>query len=296
MHVDKTQQINILVINAAVETARDGGVTTVITPTNGWRSLGLRELWRFHELLYFFTWRDIKVRYKQTAIGALWAILQPLLTMVAFTIIFGRLAGLPSDDIPYPVFSYTGLLPWMLFTAGLTKASMSLVANASMVRKIYFPRVILPTAAALGALLDFSIASIVLLGMMFFYGVIPGVAILLLPLFVLLAFLTAIGIGLWLAALNVKYRDIRYTVPFLTQFWLFLTPVVYPSSMIPDRFRLLYGLNPMAGVVEGFRWALLGNEHAPGMMMVVSSTVVIALFVGGLFYFRRMEREFADVV
>lgn len=268
----------------------------VIQPTRGWATLNLRDLWRYRELLYFLTWRDVKVRYKQTVIGALWAMLQPFLTMVIFTVIFGRLAGVPSDGVPYPVFSYSALLPWTFFATALTQAGTSLVTNANLISKIYFPRLLVPIAGVLVGVVDFAVAFIVLLGMMLFYGIVPGIAALMLPLFVLLGFMTALGISLWLSALNVKYRDIRYTIPFLTQFWLFLTPVAYPSSMIPERWRLLYGLNPMAGVVEGFRWALLGDEHAPGGMILVSAIVVIMLFVGGVFYFRRMEREFADVV
>jgi lipopolysaccharide transport system permease protein len=270
--------------------------TAIIEATDGWRSLNLRELWWYRELLFFLMWRYIKVRYKQTVIGAAWAILQPFLTMVAFSIIFGRLANIPSDGIPYPVFAYAGLLPWMFFAAAMQSAGVSLVSNANMIRKIYFPRVIMPAASILAAGVDFAIAFVVLLGMMVYYGIVPGLAAVTIPFFVLLAFMTALGVSLWLSALNVKYRDIRYTIPFLIQFWLFLTPVAYPSSMIPERFHLLYGLNPMAGVVEGFRWALLGNEKAPGGIMAVSTVVVAVLVTGGMFYFRRMEHEFADVV
>lgn len=268
----------------------------VIKPTSGWAALNLRDLWHYRELLYFLTWRDVKVRYKQTAIGAVWAVLQPFLTMVVFAVIFGRLAKVPSDGVPYPVFSYAALLPWTFFATAITQAGTSLVTNINLVSKVYFPRLIVPTAGVLVGVVDFVVAFVVLLGMMLFYGIVPGIAVLTLPLFVLLAFMTALGISLWLSALNVKYRDIRYTIPFLTQFWLFVTPVAYPSSMIPEQWRLLYGLNPMAGVVEGFRWALLGTEQAPGGMILVSAAVVIVLFVGGLFYFRRMEREFADVI
>jgi lipopolysaccharide transport system permease protein len=268
----------------------------LIKPTRGWAALNLRDLWHYRELLYFMTWRDVKVRYKQTAIGAVWAVLQPFLTMVVFSVIFGRLAKVPSDGVPYPVFSYTALLPWTFFATAITQAGTSLVTNINLVSKVYFPRLIVPTAGVLVGVVDFVVAFAVLLGMMLVYGIVPGIAVLMLPLFVLLAFMTALGISLWLSALNVKYRDIRYTIPFLTQFWLFVTPVAYPSSMIPERWRLLYGLNPMAGVVEGFRWALLGSERAPGGIILVSAAVVIVLFVGGLFYFRRMEREFADVI
>jgi lipopolysaccharide transport system permease protein len=269
---------------------------TVIEPSSGWRAIDLRELWRFRELLYFLTWRDVKVRYKQTAIGALWAVLQPFLTMVIFTVLFGRLAKISSDNIPYPVFSYSGLLPWTFFASAINLAGLSLVTNANMIAKIYFPRLLMPAAAVLGAMLDFVIAFGVLLVMMAYYGITPGFAAFTLPLFLALAVFTALGICLWLAALNVKYRDIRYVIPFMTQVWLFLTPVLYPSSMIPSKWRLVYGINPMSGVVEGFRWSLLGTEKAPGAMIVVSIGVVVLLFVGGLFYFRRMEREFADVI
>lgn len=269
---------------------------TIIEPTSGWRALNLREVWRYRELLYFMTWRDVKVRYKQTVIGAAWAVLQPFLTMVIFSVIFGNLAKIASEGVPYPVFSYSGLLPWTFFAAAMSQAGTSLVSNANMVSKIYFPRVILPAASVLAAALDFGVAFIVLLVMMVYFGVAPGVAILTIPLFLLLAFMTAFGVSLWLSAINVKYRDVRYTIPFMTQFWLFATPVAYPSSMIPERWRLLYGLNPMSGVVEGFRWALLGTENPPNGLIAVSSLVVVAIFVGGLFYFRRMEREFADVI
>ncbi|CCF83163.1 ABC transporter permease [Nitrolancea hollandica] len=270
--------------------------TLVIKPTRGWAALNLRDLWHYRELLYFMTWRDVKVRYKQTAIGAVWAVLQPFLTMVVFSIIFGRLAKVPSDGVPYPVFSFSALLPWTFFATAITQAGTSLVTNINLVSKVYFPRLIVPTAGVLVGIVDFAVAFVVLLGMMLVYGIVPGIAVLTLPLFLLLAFMTALGISLWLSALNVKYRDIRFTIPFLTQFWLFVTPVAYSSSMIPEKWRLLYGLNPMAGVVEGFRWALLGSEQAPGGMILVSAAVVIVLFVGGLFYFRRMEREFADVI
>lgn len=268
----------------------------LIKPTRGWAALNLRDLWHYRELLYFLTWRDVKVRYKQTAIGVVWAVLQPLLTMLVFAVIFGRLAKVPSDGVPYPVFSYTALLPWTFFATAITTAGTSLVTNINLVSKVYFPRLIVPTAGVLVGIVDFVVAFSLLLVMMLVYGIVPGIAVLTLPLFLLLAFMTALGISLWLSALNVKYRDIRYTIPFLTQFWLFATPVAYPSSIIPEQWRLLYGLNPMAGVVEGFRWALLGTEQAPGGMILVSAAVVIVLFVGGLFYFRRMEREFADVI
>jgi lipopolysaccharide transport system permease protein len=275
-----------------------------IRPSSGWSALNLKELWRFRELVYFLTWRDVKVRYKQTALGAAWAILQPFLTMVVFTIFFGRLAQVPSDGVPYPIFSYTGLLPWGLFTKALTDAGRSLVAHRSMITKIYFPRLSIPIASVLGGVVDFALAFIVLIGMMIYYNYAPNStyhteitpALLTLPLFLLLAIVTALGVGLWLSALNVLYRDISYILPFLTQFWLFITPVAYPSSMIPEQWQLIYALNPMTGVVEGFRWALLGTVEAPGPMLAVSTTISILMLVTGLFYFRRMERTFADTV
>jgi lipopolysaccharide transport system permease protein len=269
--------------------------TLLIDPPTSWTSIGLRELWNYRELLYFLTWRDVKVRYKQTALGAAWAIIQPLFMMLSFSLFFGRLAKIPSDGIPYPIFTFCALLPWQLFAHALTESSNSLVANERLLTKVYFPRLVVPIAAVLGGLVDFAVAFVILLAMMFYYGIVPTWAIVTLPAFVLLAVMTALGVGLWLSALNVKYRDVRYTINFLIQFWLFATPVVYPSSLVPDRWRALYGLNPMAGVVEGFRWALLGNKP-PGAMLAVSIVVVLAILVGGVFYFRRMEQEFADVV
>jgi lipopolysaccharide transport system permease protein len=277
----------------------------LIRPSSGWAALNLKELWVFRELIYFLTWRDIKVRYKQTALGAAWAILQPFLTMVVFTIFFGRLAKVPSDNVPYPIFSFTALLPWTLFTKALTDAGRSLVANRSMITKIYFPRLAIPIASVLGGVVDFALALVVLIGMMLYYNYIPngdyriafGPELLALPLFLLLAVVTALGVGLWLSALNVLYRDINYILPFLTQFWLFITPVAYPASMIPGRWKLIYALNPMTGVVEGFRWSLLGSSaSAPGPMLAISSIIAVVVLITGLFYFRRMERTFADTV
>ncbi len=275
-----------------------------IRPSSGWSALNLRELWQFRELVYFLTWRDVKVRYKQTALGAAWAILQPLLTMLVFTIFFGRLAKVPSDNVPYPIFSYTALLPWGLFTKALTDAGRSLVAHRQMITKIYFPRLAVPVASVLGGVVDFALAFVVLIGMMLYYNFAPGStyhitltpAILTLPLFLLLAIVTALGVGLWLSALNVLYRDVNYILPFLTQFWLFITPVAYPASMIPERWQLVYALNPMTGVVEGFRWALLSAKEAPGPLIAVSATISILVLITGMFYFRRMERTFADTV
>jgi len=267
-----------------------------IDPPQGWADIGLRELWDYRELLYFLTWRDVKVRYKQTALGAAWAIIQPLFMMLVFSLFFGRLAKIPSDGIPYPIFTFCALLPWQLFAHALTESSNSLVANERLITKVYFPRLVVPIAAVLGGLVDFAVAFAILLLMMFYYGIVPTWAIVTLPGFILLAVMTALGVGLWLSALNVKYRDVRYTINFLIQFWMFATPVAYPSSLVPARWRALYGLNPMAGVVEGFRWALLGKQSAPGAMLWVSVAAVIVILIGGLYYFRRMEQQFADVV
>jgi len=267
-----------------------------IEPSKGWVSLKLDELWAYRELIYFFVWRDLKVRYKQTVMGVSWAIIQPLFTMVIFSLFFGRLAGVPSDGVPYPVFSYAALVPWTFFANALTQASNSLVLNANMVKKVYFPRLTMPIATVFAGVVDFTLAFIVLLGMMLFFGILPTVNVIMLPFFLALALATSLGVGLWLSAMNVQFRDVRYIVPFLTQAWLFATPVAYPSSLIPEPWRALYGINPMAGVVEGFRWALLGTNTAPGPMVVVSTMVALALLVSGAFYFRRMEKTFADVV
>ena len=275
---------------------QEKGIVTLIHPSRGWISLKLSELWEYRELLYFLTWRDIKVRYKQTAIGVAWAVIQPFFAMVIFSIFFGQLAKIPSDGIPYPIFAYCALLPWQLFSHALNESSNSLVANQGLITKVYFPRLIIPVAPVLAGLVDFGIAFLVLIGMMLYYGIMPTFAVFTIPLFLILAVATALSVGLWLSALNVEYRDVRYTIPFLTQFWLFATPVAYPSSLVPESWRALYGLNPMAGVVEGFRWALLGKAEGPGTLLVVSVMVVIILFIGGLYYFRRMEKTFADVV
>lgn len=268
---------------------------TTIKPSRGWVGLKLHELWQYRELVYFLALRDIKVRYKQAALGGAWAIIQPVGMMIVFSLFFGRLAKMPSDGIPYPIFAYAALLPWTYFSLTLAQSSQSLVSGSQMITKVYFPRLVMPTASALAGLVDFGLAFVVLIGMMLYYGVQPTKAISLLPLFLLLALVTALGVGLWLSALNVHYRDIRYTVPFLTQLWLFATPVVYPSSLLSEPWRTVYGLNPMVGVVEGFRWAMLGN-HPPGPMLGVSAAVAFMLLVSGAFYFRRMERTFADVV
>ena len=266
-----------------------------LEPTEGWISLGLRELWDYRELLYFLTWRDIKVRYKQTVLGAAWAVIQPFMTMVVFSIFFGGMGGMESDDIPYPIFSYAALVPWYFFSNGVTKSANSLVGGANMLKKVYFPRLAMPLSSVLSGAVDFVLSFAVLLAMMVFYGTYPTGNIVWLPLLLLLTFVTSLGVGLWLAALNVQFRDVRHTVGFLTQFWLFATPIAYSSSMLDEPWRTLYAINPMAGVVEGFRWALLGTETQPGPMIIVSSAVSLVLFVGGAFYFRRMERTFADV-
>ena len=267
-----------------------------IRPSGGWVSLRLKDLWEYRELLYFLVWRDVKVRYKQTVLGVLWAILQPFMTMVVFSIFFGRLAKVPSDGIPYPVFAYCALLPWQLFANALTASGNSLVANQQLLTKVYFPRLIIPISAVLAGLIDFGVSFLVLIGMMLYFGIVPTVAVLTLPLLIMLAIASALAVGLWLSALNVQYRDVQYTIPFLMQFWLFLTPIAYPSSLVPEKWRILYGLNPMAGVVEGFRWALLGKTNGIGSLIFVSALVVAILLFGGLVYFRRMERTFADVV
>lgn len=267
----------------------------VIEPPRGWQALELGDLWKYRELLYFLTWRDIKVRYKQTVLGATWAVLQPLLTMVVFSLIFGQLAKLPSEGIPYPIFTFTGLLPWQLFAFALTNSSNSLVGSQSLVSKVYFPRLVIPIASVLPGLVDFAISFVVLLAMMVFYRTPLTMRVLALPVFLLLALASAIAVGLWLSAMNVRYRDIRYVVPFLTLFWQYATPVAYSSSLIPAKWRLFYGLNPMTGVVEGFRWALLGTGEVGGLLWV-SVIIILLLLISGLLYFKRMETSFADVI
>jgi lipopolysaccharide transport system permease protein len=266
-----------------------------IKPSKGWTSLQLDELWRYRELLYFLTWRDIKVRYKQTVLGAAWAIIQPFFTMVVFSLFFGRLARIPSDGIPYPIFSYAALVPWTFFANGLTQSANSLVGSANLIQKVYFPRLILPIATVFSTAVDFGLAFLVLLGMMLYYGIVPTTNVLWLPLFLLLALVTSLGVGLWLAAMNVQFRDVRYVVPFLVQFWLFATPIAYPSSLLHEPWHTLYGLNPMVGVVEGFRWALLGTQNELGPMVAISALAALIVLVSGAFYFRRMERTFADI-
>jgi lipopolysaccharide transport system permease protein len=268
----------------------------VFEPSKGWRSLELKELWKYRELLYFLTWRDVKVRYKQTTLGVAWTVIQPLMTMVIFSLIFGQLAKLPSEDVPYPIFSYAALLPWQLFSGALTRAGTSLVGNANLLTKVYFPRLIIPLSAITAGLVDFAISFLVLLGLMFYYAIVPTWTMLLLPFLVLFAVLTALGVGLWLSALNVQYRDVQHMIPFLVQFWMFASPVAYSAGLIPKRlWRIVYGLNPMAGVIHGFRWVLL-NSKPPDELMIVSVIMVVMLLISGLFYFRRMEKMFADIV
>jgi lipopolysaccharide transport system permease protein len=270
---------------------------TLIQPLRGWIALDLREMWRYRELLFFFIWRDIKVRYKQTLLGASWAILQPVFTMIVFSIFFGRLAKIPSDGIPYPIFSYAGLLPWTFFAAGLANGANSLVRDANLVKRVYFPRLITPVSAVVGGLPDFLLAFLVLIVMMIYYGLFPTLAsVIWLPISSLLALVTALGVGLWLAALNALYRDIRYIVPFLTQFWMYATPVVYPSSLLEEPWRTLYGLNPMVSVVEGFRWSLLGQSEPRLSMFALSLVTSLILLVSGAYFFRRMEPQFADTL
>jgi lipopolysaccharide transport system permease protein len=259
-------------------------------------ALDLAELWRNRELVYFFVWRDLKVRYRQTIVGVGWAIVQPLMIMVVFGLLFGRLAGLPTDGLPRPVFYFAGLLPWLYFSSALSQATNCLVANQALVRKVYFPRLALPAAATLVGLADLGIASTVLLGLMLFFGVAPGLSSLLAPLFVALATLTALGLGLWLAPLNAILRDVRHAVGFVVQMWMFASPVLYPSSLVPQRWRLAYDLNPLATVIEGFRWSLTGHGRAPDVLMLATTVAVVLVLMGGLVYFRRMEGTIADVV
>lgn len=269
--------------------------TLIIHPPKKWVPVDFHEIWEYRELIYSFVSRDVKIRYKQTALGFLWAIIQPLFMMIIFTLFFGGFAKIPSDGVPYPLFSFAALLPWTLFSEGLTRSTTSMVSNAGIMTKVYFPRLVMPISGILSPLVDFFIAFIILILMMVYYGFVPTIAIVLLPLFILLALATSLAIGLWLSALNIKYRDFQYTLPFIIQLGLYASPIVYPSSMIPEQFRMLYGLNPMAGVIEGFRWALLGT-NPPGAMILISIGVVIILLIGGLFYFKRMEQYFADVV
>jgi lipopolysaccharide transport system permease protein len=267
-----------------------------IRPTKGWAALNLRDLWLYRELIYFLTWRDIKVRYKQAVLGIAWAILQPILTMIIFSFIFGNLAKLPSDGIPYPLFSFAAVLPWQLFSSALHRSSISLVGNANLLTKVYFPRLIIPFSAVMASLVDFGIAFLVMIGLMIYYQVWPTLMMLWIIPLTLLALLTALAVSLWLSALNVQYRDVQHMIPFLTQFWMYASPVAYSADLIPTgTWRIIYGLNPMAGVIQGFRWALLGAKP-PDILLVISIVIVLLLLVSGLFYFRRMEKTFADMV
>jgi lipopolysaccharide transport system permease protein len=267
----------------------------IIEPPRKWIPIDFHELWTYRELIYSFTWRDIKIRYKQTALGFLWVIIQPLSMMIIFTFFFGNLAQIPSENVPYPLFVLAGLLPWTLFSEGLTRSTMSTVVNANIMTKVYFPRIIMPISGILSPLVDFAISFSILVVMMAYYGFVPTLNIIFLPFFILLALATSLSVGLWLSALNVKYRDFQYTVPFIIQLWLFVSPVVYPASMLPESIRFLYGLNPMVGVIEGFRWALLGTGTPSGLVLV-SVAVVVALMIGGGYYFRSMEQYYADIV
>lgn len=282
------------------ERVRGDSPTLVIEPSSGWAKLGLRELWRYHELLFFLTWRDVLIRYKQAVLGVAWAVLQPVLTMVVFTVVFNKILGVGTGtyDVPYPIFTYAGLLPWQLFSGALSRSGTSLVGNASLITKVYFPRLVIPASGVLATLPDFLISCCVFAALMVFYGVAPTWNVIFLPLFVLLALVTALGVALWLSALNVLYRDVQYIIPFLIQLWMFISPVMYPMSRIdgfPEWVQVIYNLNPMTGVIGGFRWALFGQQ-APNELAWVSAAAVLVIFVGGLFYFRRMERVFADVV
>ena len=269
--------------------------TLVIRPPRKWVPVDLHELWNYRELLYFFVWRDVKIRYKQTGLGVAWAVIQPLFTMLIFSIIFGGLAKIPSDGVPYPLFAIAALLPWQLFSEGLTRSTTSMVTNANIITKVYFPRLILPFSGILSPIVDFLVAVGILVVMMAYYGFVPTPNVVFLPAFVLLALATSLGVGLWLSALNVQYRDFQYTVPFLIQIWLYASPVVYSTNLVPAQYQLLYGLNPMAGVIEGFRWALLGTAPPTGIIGL-SVLVVLALLVSGAFYFKKMEQYFADIV
>lgn len=278
-------------------TTRPPEEVITLRPSRGWIALNLRDLWRYRELAYFLTWRDVIVRYKQTLLGAGWAVLQPLFNMVVLSVIFGEFAKMPTGGIPRPIFTFAALLPWGLFSKALSDTGRSMLSNRSMITKIYFPRLIIPLASVLGGLVDFSIQFIILVGMMLYYQFAPTVATVTLPLFILLALVTALGVGLWLSALNVLYRDVNYILPFLTQLWLLITPVAYSAQeVVPEEWQLIYALNPMVGVVEGFRWALLGAAPPPTGTLLVSASISILLLVTGMYYFRRMERTFADLV
>jgi lipopolysaccharide transport system permease protein len=285
-------------MNATTSTALSKPAIPVmrITPPTRWWILPFGELWDSRELVYFFVWRDIKIRYKQTAIGAAWAVLQPLLTMLIFSLFFGRLAHIPSEGLPYPIFYYSALLPWMYFAAALQNATNTIVENQRVITKVYFPRLALPLASVLSGLVDFGVSFVMFVVLMIYYGIRPTAAAIWFPAFILLAVLTALGVGLWLSALNALYRDVRYVLPFLVQFWLFASPVAYPASLVPQKWRWLYGLNPMAGVIEGVRWSLTGHTSAPGRLIFVSTAAVVVVLVSGVAYFQMVETTIADVV
>ena len=279
------------------ELTKHDSSTVYIQPTTGFAALNLGDLWRYRELVVFMIWRDIKVRYKQTLLGAAWAVIQPVMTMLVFNFLFGSVAKVPTDGIPYPIFSFAGLLPWGLFTTALNTASRSLTSNHNMISKVYFPRLVLPMASVLGGLVDFAIAFVIMGGMMVYYKVTPTLDVLwAVPVFIVLTIITALGVALWLSAVNVQYRDVGYALPFLTQFWLFVTPVAYSSKVISDKWQMVYALNPMAGVVNGFRWALLGKGNAPDSLVAISTGIALLVLVSGLIYFRNMERTFADTI
>lgn len=268
--------------------------TVLIRPSSGWISFGLKELWAYRELLYFLVWRDVKVRYKQTAIGAAWAIVQPLMTMLIFLAVFRGLAKVPSDGIPYPIFTFTALLAWNLFSGALNRCTTSVVGQSNLISKVYFPRLIVPISATVSGVVDFAVAFMLLLGMMIWFGVYPSWALVALPFFLALALLTALAVGLWLSALNVRYRDVGHVIPFLIQLWMFASPVAYPVSLVPEKWRYFYSLNPVAGVIEGFRWTLLGKERPDLAVIALSTSAVIVILLGGIVYFKRTERTFVD--
>jgi lipopolysaccharide transport system permease protein len=298
MTVDKQSALQSSTDSPAGAAPSPDTPTILIAPSRGWVALRLRELWHYRELLYFLVWRDIKVRYKQTVLGASWAIIQPVLTMIVFTLFFGGLTDLHPGSVPYPLFSFAALVPWTFFANGLTQSSNSLVGSANLIKKVYFPRLVVPIAAVLSGIVDFLLAFVVLLGLMAYFGYWPTANVIWLPVFLLLALITGLGAGLWLSALNVEFRDVRYIVPFLTQLWLFASPIIYSSTAVSPAWRAVYGLNPMVGVIEGFRWALLGPgaAAAPDLMIAASALAALALLASGAFYFRRMEKNFADIV
>jgi homopolymeric O-antigen transport system permease protein len=296
MSTDRARAGRIVMMDARTERAEVTAPVIRISPPGGWFDLNLRELWDARELSYFLVWRDIKVRYKQTVIGAAWAVLQPFMTMVVFSLFFGRLAKMPSDGLPYPVFYYCALLPWLYFASAVQNATNTIVEQQKVITKVYFPRLMLPLSAVTSPLLDLAIGFVFFLLLMAYYDLRPTVAILLLPLFLVLVILTALGVGLWLSALNAIYRDVRYVVPFLVQFWMLASPVAYPSSLVPEEWRWLYGLNPMAGAIEGFRWALTGHGASPSILLTASASTVLILVASGVLYFQKMEGIVADVV